>query len=90
VTGRVSRSTVFVLALYALGVSAQNIAPAPEYVSLVQQLGPRIEQQIADKKLPALSIALVDDQRIVWAEGFGFEDAAKKSGRFQSCLRIWR
>jgi CubicO group peptidase (beta-lactamase class C family)/D-alanyl-D-alanine dipeptidase len=78
VTGRVSRSTVFVLALYALGVSAQNIAPAPEYVSLVQQLGPRIEQQIADKKLPALSIALVDDQRIVWAEGFGFEDAAKK------------
>ena len=28
------------------------------------------------KKLPALSIALVDDQRIVWARGFGFADAA--------------
>jgi CubicO group peptidase (beta-lactamase class C family)/D-alanyl-D-alanine dipeptidase len=31
---------------------------------------------MADKGLPALSIALVDDQRIVWAEGFGFADPA--------------
>ncbi len=29
---------------------------------------------MAAKALPALSIALVDDQRIVWARGFGFKD----------------
>ena len=30
--------------------------------------------------MPALSIALVDDQKIVWAQGYGFADAAKKTG----------
>jgi len=28
---------------------------------------------------PALSIALVDDQQIVWAQGFGFADPARKT-----------
>ena len=31
-----------------------------------------------DKALPAVSIALVDDQRIVWSKGFGYADPAKK------------
>ena len=31
-----------------------------------------------DKKLPALSIALVDDQKVVWAAGFGFQDRDRK------------
>ncbi len=31
-----------------------------------------------DKKLPAFSIALVDGQRIVWAQGFGYADPDKK------------
>lgn len=33
-----------------------------------------IEQEMADNKVTGLSIALVDDQQVVWAEGFGFED----------------
>ena len=33
---------------------------------------------MADKELPALSIALVDDQQIVWAKGFGFADPKRK------------
>ena len=32
-----------------------------------------------EKKLPALSIALVDDQSIVWARGFGFADPKAKT-----------
>ncbi|MBC8066304.1 MAG: beta-lactamase family protein, partial [Chlorobia bacterium] len=37
-----------------------------------------IEHEMRDKDLPALSIALVDDQQIVWAKGFGFADAKAK------------
>ena len=33
---------------------------------------------MADKELPALSIALVDDQRIVWSRGFGFADPKRR------------
>lgn len=33
-----------------------------------------IEQEMNDNKVTGLSIALVDDQQLVWAEGFGFED----------------
>ena len=47
------------------------------YVELVQQLEPWVASEVAAKGLPALSIALVDDQRIVWARGFGFADAAR-------------
>ena len=31
-----------------------------------------------DKNLPALSVALVDDQTIVWAKGFGYADPEKR------------
>ncbi|WP_168224884.1 serine hydrolase [Azoarcus sp. DD4] len=36
-----------------------------------------IEQQMADNKVTGLSIALVDDQQLVWAQGFGAEDAER-------------
>jgi CubicO group peptidase (beta-lactamase class C family)/D-alanyl-D-alanine dipeptidase len=58
---------------------AQNIAPAQPYNEIAQQLTSRIQQEMRDKQLPALSIALVDNQSIVWAQGFGFEDAQKKT-----------
>ncbi|MGA7340690.1 MAG: serine hydrolase [Terracidiphilus sp.] len=57
---------------------AQNIAPAPEYARIVSQLTARIQQEMDEEKLPALSIALVDDRSIVWAQGFGFENSKKK------------
>jgi CubicO group peptidase (beta-lactamase class C family) len=34
---------------------------------------------MADKQLPALSVAIVDDQQVVWAEGFGYADPATKT-----------
>jgi len=42
-----------------------------EYISWL------IRQEMADKKVTGLSIALVDDQKVVWAEGFGYADLAK-------------
>ena len=38
-----------------------------------------IERERADKELPAVSIALVDGDQIVWARGFGFRDAQEKT-----------
>ena len=51
--------------------------PAEKYAAAVAELDKLIDEQVADKRLPALSIALVDDQQIVWAKGFGFQDATK-------------
>ena len=36
-----------------------------------------IEREVSAKQLPAVSIALVDDQRVVWAAGFGHRDRDK-------------
>jgi len=36
-----------------------------------------IQKQMDDNEIMGLSIALVDDQKIVWQEGFGYEDKAK-------------
>ena len=38
-----------------------------------------IQYQLAEKQLPAISVALVDDQQIVWARGFGLADPDKKT-----------
>jgi serine beta-lactamase-like protein LACTB len=52
--------------------------PPPKYAAAVRALERFIEHEVADKDLPALSIALVDDQQIVWARGFGFAKPKEK------------
>jgi len=49
------------------------------YAEAVRQLERWIAGEVAAKELPALSIALVDGQRIVWARGFGFADPQKRT-----------
>jgi len=51
-------------------------APRADYRAVVAVLEPFIAREMADKRLPALSIALVDGQRTVWARGFGHENPA--------------
>jgi len=55
-----------------------NITPRKDYANSVEALERFITHEMADKDLPALSIALVDDQEIVWAQGFGFADPKRK------------
>jgi serine beta-lactamase-like protein LACTB len=55
-----------------------DTAPPPKYAAAVRDLEHFIEGEVADKELPALSIALVDDQKIVWARGFGFANPKDK------------
>jgi CubicO group peptidase (beta-lactamase class C family)/D-alanyl-D-alanine dipeptidase len=55
-----------------------DIAPRSDYAAVAGALAPFIEHEMAQKQLPALSLALVDDQQIVWAQGFGFADPDRK------------
>jgi serine beta-lactamase-like protein LACTB len=63
--------------LPTLGRGQAKTDPPPEYAAAVGALDHFIAREVADKRLPALSVALVDDQKVVWARGYGFTDAAK-------------
>lgn len=90
-----SRAVLWLASLLLLGIcdgfgdDQLNIEPRKDYAEIVAVLKPFIEQQIAEKQLPALSIAIVDDQKIVWAQGFGFADpSAKVAATAQTVYRI--
>lgn len=71
------RTCLPVFAILATGcaerVDRATIGPDGPYIGVAPVLERFIEHEMADKHLPGLSIALVDDQRIVWARGFGVE-----------------
>ena len=53
---------------------AQTVVAAPprsDYAGVVERLERVIAREMGGQGLPALSIALVDDQEVVWARGFG-------------------
>jgi CubicO group peptidase (beta-lactamase class C family)/D-alanyl-D-alanine dipeptidase len=56
-----------------------RVDPPKKYEAVVQALDGFIAREVAQKDLPALSIALVDDQTIVWAKGYGLVDPEKKT-----------
>jgi serine beta-lactamase-like protein LACTB len=54
-------------------------AQAPDkYSAAVEKLDALIAREATDKNLPAVCVAVVDDQWLVWAKGYGFRDAAGK------------
>jgi serine beta-lactamase-like protein LACTB len=54
-------------------------APPARYAAAVESLERWLGEEVAAKKLPALSIALVDDQTVVWSHGFGWQDPLTKT-----------
>src|SRR3982751_6676755 len=58
--------------------SSRNIQSSADYAAVAETLERFVNREMADKDLPAVSIALVDDQQIVWAKGFGFADPSAK------------
>ncbi|MFN7996439.1 MAG: serine hydrolase [Bryobacteraceae bacterium] len=52
--------------------SAADVAPRHDYAAIAAALEPFIQQELAAQQLPAISIALVDGDEIVWARGFGY------------------
>ena len=60
------------------GQSPAVIGPTEPYRAVSKALTTFIEREMRDKGVPALSIALVDSQRIVWSRGFGIEHGVSK------------
>jgi CubicO group peptidase (beta-lactamase class C family)/D-alanyl-D-alanine dipeptidase len=61
-----------------LSAGGADVTPRKDYAEIVDALRPFIQGQIAEKEIPGLSIALVDDQQVVWAEGFGVANVERK------------
>src|SRR5690242_14473142 len=60
-----------------LTLAQQGEVPAEaRYQAVARALEPWIEKERVQKGIPAISVALVDGQRIVWAKGFGWADSA--------------
>ncbi|HEV3259624.1 MAG TPA: serine hydrolase [Gemmataceae bacterium] len=51
--------------------AGSDVSPPRKYAAAVRALEAFIAREVKDKDLHALSVALVDDQSIVWARGFG-------------------
>jgi CubicO group peptidase (beta-lactamase class C family)/D-alanyl-D-alanine dipeptidase len=68
---------------YASTTDAQPITrqatTRTDYADVIELLSQFINEQLSEKDLPAISIALVDDQNIVWQKGFGFANPKTKT-----------
>ncbi len=54
---------------------ALNLLLTDDYSRVTQYLQQYIPERMDEHDITGLSVALVDDQRVVWSEGFGFADA---------------
>jgi CubicO group peptidase (beta-lactamase class C family) len=60
--------------------TAQTSVPTQgRYAQVASELQKLIEHEMVEKQLPGFSIALVDDQQIVWAQGLGSGDPDRKT-----------
>ena len=66
--------------LVAVSVSAADQPPAPptNYAGVIEKLESAVLYEVEKKQLPAISLSLVDNDEVVWADGFGFQDAERK------------
>jgi CubicO group peptidase (beta-lactamase class C family)/D-alanyl-D-alanine dipeptidase len=64
--------------LLAAPRESANIGPRSDYAGVVHALAPLIQHELKEKGIPSIAVALVDDQQIVWAQGFGYADPDHK------------
>ncbi len=51
-----------------------DLSSPGDYAPLSRYLDARIPQQIGEAGIVGLSVALVDERRLIWSQGFGFSD----------------
>ncbi|MBI3481214.1 MAG: beta-lactamase family protein [Nitrosomonadales bacterium] len=66
--------TIIILAGCAAAPPRPASVARDDYISTKAYITKLIQYEMDKNKVSGLSIALVDDQRIVWAEGFGYAD----------------
>ncbi len=62
-------------------ISTPSIAPTPgetDYSKVIQDLEQFIPEEMGNKRVKGLSIALVDGDRVVWVKGFGYANREKQ------------
>ena len=72
----------------SLHADTPETKPPQKYATVAAELERFIKQEMEQKKLPAISIALVEDQTIVWAKGFGM--AKPKEGVPATAETVYR
>lgn len=65
---------VLMLAVLLAGCSNNDSDNQAPYASTIARITSHIESNMAQNNVTGLSIALVDDQTVVWAQGFGYAD----------------
>ena len=79
------RSSLIILFVLLLSLTAPTLAvnasapgsPAPAAnpaQSIIDKYRTLIAQEMAKQNIPGMAIAIVDDNQVVWSEGFGFTD----------------
>lgn len=73
------RNLILLVLILALGACSTaptkpSAAQRGDYTYTIQYLSWLIDKEMRRDEVTGLSIALVDDQRVVWAQGFGYED----------------
>ena len=62
--------------------SEREVADKPKQVvaieEVIKRLAAAVEYEVNSKQLPALSIALVEGDDVLWSQGYGYQDADKK------------
>jgi CubicO group peptidase (beta-lactamase class C family)/D-alanyl-D-alanine dipeptidase len=76
-------SLAWILTLVALmpggsAASHEQAGNPAHYAPAIAQIEHMISREMNDKGLPAVSIALVENQAVVWSKGFGHADPARK------------
>jgi CubicO group peptidase (beta-lactamase class C family)/D-alanyl-D-alanine dipeptidase len=64
----------------------RQAAARTDYSDVIELLSQFINEQLSEKDLPAISIALVDDQKMVWQKGFGFANPKTKTPPNESTI----
>lgn len=70
-------STIAGQGLFVAGASASAQSSLPDAARLAR-LESQLESLRQELKIPALSAAIVKDQKVLWAKGFGFADVENK------------
>jgi CubicO group peptidase (beta-lactamase class C family) len=76
------RWTILLLTVSIAGCSSAPTRPESvgrgDYAKVAEYVSALVRHEMKKRDVTGLSIALVDDQRVVWAEGFGYADKAGK------------
>ncbi|HEY4132702.1 MAG TPA: serine hydrolase domain-containing protein, partial [Gemmatimonadaceae bacterium] len=62
----------------ARATAQDSVKAQARYADVARQVGILVEHERRTKGIPAISVSIVDGQRILWAQGFGWADSAAR------------